>query len=99
VRDRGPMASRWGITPREHIEAECARRGKEAVLADCLTLLDGSTDPELVRSLTGPSADKYFDGGHHEDVYWFRVWALRGLLWSWDERATPAVCAALGDDA
>ena len=93
------MASPTGITPREHIRAECARRGTEAVLADCLALLDGSLDPERVWSLTPRGADKYLDGREHEDTYWFRVWALRGLLWSWDDRAVPAVCRALEDEA
>ncbi len=92
------MASIDGISPRERIAAECARRGTEAVLADCLALLRGETDPHRVRSLTGAGADKYFDGEEHADTYWFRVWALRGLLWAWDVRATGPVCAALSDE-
>jgi len=89
----------WGVTPREHIEAECARRGSAAVVADCLALLDGAEDPALVLSLAGPGARKYFDGQEHADTYWFRVWALRGLLWNWDPRATTPVCRALTDEA
>jgi len=92
------MASIDGISPRERIAAEVTRRGREAVLADCLALLHGETDPHLVRSLTGAGADKYFDGREHTDTYWFRVWALRGLLWAWDDRATGPVCAALADE-
>lgn len=91
--------STWGITPRESIEAECARRGKDAVVADCVALLQGEEDPELLRSLAGPGAEKFFDGGEHDDTYWFRVWALRGLLWAWDPRATDCVCAAFEDEA
>ncbi len=87
------------ITPRERIESECARRGKEAVLADCIALLNGATDPNLTTSLAGPGAEKYFDGRPHHDLYWFRVWALRGLLWSWDATAAPHVRAALRDEA
>jgi HEAT repeat protein len=87
------------ITPRERIRAECARRGKDAVLQDCLALLAGSTDPELTLSLVGRGAEKYFDGLEHDDTYWFRVWALRGLLWSWDARAIPGVVRALDDEA
>jgi HEAT repeat protein len=30
---------------------------------------------------------------------WKRVWATRGLLWAWDERATPALGLALGDES
>ena len=85
------------LTPRERIRAECARRGKDAVLQDCLALLDGSTDPVLTRSLVGRGGEKYFDGQQHDDTYWFRVWALRGLLWSWDERASGRVVKALDD--
>ncbi|MGZ4749687.1 MAG: hypothetical protein ACXVYU_01330 [Oryzihumus sp.] len=57
-----PARSIWGVTPREHIEAECARRGRDAVVADCLALLDGAEDPALVLSLAGPGARKYLDG-------------------------------------
>jgi hypothetical protein len=87
------------VTPRERIEAECARRGKDAVLADCLALLRGKTDLDLLQSLVGRGADKYFDGEVHDDIYWFRVWALRGLLWSWDDSAAQAVRDAMADEA
>jgi len=86
-------------TPKERIEAECRRRGKDAVLADCLALLSGETDLRLLRSVAGRGADKYFDGEEHDDTYWFRVWAMRGLLWSWDDRAIPAVIGAFTDEA
>ncbi len=86
-----------GMTPRERVAAECARRGKDAVVADCLAVLRGATDPTLVSSLAGPGANKYFDGAEHSDTYWFRVWALRALLWSWDARAIGCVCDALTD--
>ena len=94
-----PARSIWGVTPREHIEAECARRGSDAVDADCHALLDGAEDPALVLSLAGPGARKYLDDQEHTDTYWFRVWALRGLLWNWDTKATTAVCRALTDEA
>lgn len=99
VWDRGVVGDDRDITPRERIRAECARRGRDAVVEDCLALLAGSTDPELTRSLVGRGGAKFFDGEEHEDTYWFRVWALRGLLWSWDARATASVVAALGDEA
>jgi hypothetical protein len=87
------------ISPRERIEVECMRRGKDAVVADCIALLRGATNPDLLRSLAGTGADKFFDGAVHHDTYWFRVWALRGLLWSWDTKATDCVCEALSDDS
>lgn len=87
------------MTPKERVAAEVARRGHDAVVADCRALLRGSTDLSRVRPLTGPAADKYADGAEHTDLYWFRVWALRALLWEWDPAATPDVRAAMADEA
>jgi HEAT repeat protein len=86
------------ITPRQRIESECARRGREAVVDDCIALLRGSTDLTRLQSLIGAGGDKYFDGEEHHDLYWFRVWALRGLLWAWDPRAVRPVCRSLSDE-
>ena len=85
--------------PKDRVAAEVARRGHDAVVSDCLALLCGSTDPARVRPLAGPGADKYFDGAEHTDLYWFRVWALRALLWEWDPVATAEVRAAMPDEA
>ena len=87
------------LTPRQRIESECARRGQRAVVDDCLALLRGSTDLARLQSLVGAGGDKYFDGEDHHDLYWFRVWALRGLLWAWDPRAEREVCRALADES
>lgn len=89
-----------GVTPRERIEAEVARRGKAAVVADCIALLQGG-DADLVRrsGLAGAGAEKYFDGAEHSDTYWFRVWAMRGLLWCWDATAAEVVRDATVDEA
>jgi hypothetical protein len=87
-------------TPRARIEAETAVRGQEAFVAGCLDLLHGTgDDPELLRCLGGPGSAKFLDGGRHDDTYWLRVWALRGLLWSWDPSAAGAVHEALHDDS
>jgi hypothetical protein len=91
-----PIAS---MTPRDRVESEVARRGPAAVADDCIALLRGSTDLKHLRSVAGAGANKYFDGKEHHDLYWFRVWALRGLLWSWDPRAEAEVCRALSDEA
>jgi hypothetical protein len=93
-------SSRGRLSPRQRIEAECARRGRDAVTAGCLALLrEEPVERGLVRALGGPGAEKFFDGDEHEDTYWLRVWALRGLLWSWDPAALEAVRGALGDPA
>jgi hypothetical protein len=93
------MGSRWGVTPHDSIQAECRRRGRDGVVDGCVRLLQtGTTDAALLLALAGPAGQKFLDGGEHADTYWLRVWALRGLLWTWDERATDTVCGALRDE-
>jgi len=92
--------SHWGLTPQQSIEAECARRGKNAVVTGCIHLIDGDyTDTGLIMALGGPGANKLLDGRSHADDYWFRVWGIRGLLWAWDDSATGAVRIALSDES
>ena len=86
--------------PRERIDAECTRRGKDAVVAGCVALLEGrGTDGELIVALGGPPALWAVTGGAEGPRYWRRVWAARGLLWAWDDVAQPAILTALRDDA
>jgi len=86
------------VTPRQSVEAECARRGKLAVVSGCIDLLGGNyADEDLLLVLGGPTATYVLDG--HEGPYWFRVWAARGLLWAWDESALDVVVLATVDEA
>jgi hypothetical protein len=93
--------SRWGLTPRQSIEAECGRRGRRALVAGCAQLLAGAdTDDKLVMALAGPAARQVLDRGPASDQrYWLRVRGARGLLWVWDDSALEAVRRALGDPA
>ena len=90
-------------TPQARIAAECARRGRSAVVADCLSILHGDEpDSALLGVLGGPPAARILVGDSRADVeLWSRVWAARGLLWALDEstvvQATTAVVAALAD--
>lgn len=91
-------SSLWGISPRASIAGACRTHGHQAVVDGCLALLGGDdADAGLVRALGGPRAARFLDAPP-EQQYWLRVWALRGLLWAWDERATDAVVAALADE-
>jgi hypothetical protein len=93
-------ASPSGLRPRDRIDAECARRGKDAVVAGCVALLEGrETDGELIVALGGPPARWAVGAGVEGARYWRRVWAARGLLWAWDDSAAPVISTALGDDA
>jgi hypothetical protein len=79
------VPSQWGITPRQSIELECARRGEPAVVDGCLRLLAGQpADDGLVFALGGPAARAVLDGGQ---PYWLRVWAMRGLLYAWADES------------
>lgn len=92
--------SSWGRTPRQSIEEECTSRGKDEVVRGCIELLGGrDVDAGLILALGGPPARWAVTGEPSGSAYWLRVWALRGLLWAWDDVALPSVEAALHDDA
>ena len=86
-------------TPRARIEAACAQRGRPSVVACCVDLLAGRDgDPELLLALGGRPARWVVTGEPPGPDYWLRVWALRGLLWAWDDDALGSVLTALGDE-
>jgi HEAT repeat protein len=89
------------MTPRRSVEAECARRGKPAVISGCIDLLEGrEVDDDLILALGGAPAEYVLTGrAGGKDGYWPRVWAARGLLHAWDERAAAAIIRAADDDA
>ncbi len=93
-------AGAWGKTPKQSVEDECSRRGKPAVVAGCIALLESrAVDPELVVALGGPPARWALTGEAGGPPYWLRVWAARGLLWAWDDSATAAITTALHDES
>jgi hypothetical protein len=95
-----PAPSRWGLTPRQSIEIECARRGRDQVIDGCVALLYGrDADGDLIMALGGPNGQNVIhDGPAQRNQYWGRVWGARGLLYVYDERADDAIIAALGDE-
>ena len=90
------------LTPRQSVIAECQRRGKPAVISGCIALLQGrhDVDDALVLALGGSPAE-YVLGGQAggREGYWPRVWAARGLLHAWDDRASAAIIQATNDPA
>ncbi len=95
-----PARSDWGLTPRQSIEMECARRGESALVSGCVALLRGrDADDGLLFALGGPMASIVIhDGPRQRNQYWRRVWGARGLLYAWAPEAAEAVIAALADD-
>ncbi len=95
------MSASPRTTPRQRIEAECARRGREAVVGDIIDLLAGrDVDDEFLVELGNLHATAVLagrDGG--PGGYWPRVWAARGLLYAWGEEATAPLVAAASDPA
>lgn len=73
-------------------------RGAAVKSADADTEGEG-VDAELVVALGGPPAAWALTNGEPGPDYWLRVWALRGLLWAWQDTGTPVVLEALRDDA
>jgi hypothetical protein len=93
------MPARELRSPRERIAAECEKRGRDAVVSGCISLLTGGeADRGLYLALAGAHGDFVLDG--HEggkEGYWPRVWAARGLLHVWDDRAIEALVSATRD--
>ncbi|MGN6679013.1 MAG: hypothetical protein ACTHKL_14710, partial [Streptosporangiaceae bacterium] len=89
------------MTPRQSVHAECGRRGRDALVAGCVGLLDGEDgDDALLLALAGPAAESVLAGGEGgPNSYWPRVWAARGLLHAWTDTATPAIIRATTDDS
>jgi hypothetical protein len=72
------------------------------VVSGCVALLEGrgDVDDALVLALGGPMAELVLSGrAGGREGYWPRVWAARGLLHAWQDRATAAIIGATADDA
>jgi hypothetical protein len=94
------MTARRGPSPRQRIEEECSRRGRAAFVTGCVDLLQGrDVDTGLITVLGGPATGWALAGESEERDLWLRVWAVRGLLWAWDDTALAPLVAALDDDA
>ena len=100
-RDTGGVPSLWGTSPRASVEAECERRGRQAVVGGCIEILQRiAVDDSLLMALAGPAAQQVLDGYEGgRDGYWPRVWAVRGLLHVWDDVAASSVVDATMDES
>ena len=67
------------------------------MVAGCVALLaEREVDDELVFAIGGPAARSVLDGSQQ---YWLRVWAMRALLYVWDDTARHPVQAGLADES
>ena len=81
------------MSPRQSVLEECERRGRSSVVDDCVAiLLDHRVNDDFLFVLAGPSATSVLEGREGgPGGYWPKVWAARGLLHVWDDRATKAI--------
>lgn len=87
-----------GATPRDRIAAASSLHGERTVVTACVALLAGDeVDDELVLTLGGAHGARFLAG--LDAPYWGRVWGARGLLYVWDDTATPALVRACADSS
>jgi hypothetical protein len=93
------MATTWGVTPRQSLEAACRSIGRASVVAQCVAILNGvEADPQFLAVLAGPASRTVLDGREGGlSGYWPKVWAARGLLHVWDDDAVEAIIATTAD--
>ncbi|HXH36460.1 MAG TPA: HEAT repeat domain-containing protein [Plantibacter sp.] len=71
---------------------------EQRVVERCLSLLSGGYEGEdFLRVVGGHHAEGILGGA--PALYWPELWGTRALLHVWDDSATPAVVAALGNQA
>ena len=77
--------------------------GEPAVVSLCVDLLHGADREDHLAELPYLTGLSFAEGSPRRDPrswadHWVRTWGARGLLYVWDESASPAVVAGLSDD-
>ena len=90
---RPPEPDELALAPRERLAALARLVGAQQAADVCREVLEGDRDDAAVLWLGGQPAASW----RYEP--WPRTWALRGLLYVWDDAAEAAVLAALTDEA
>ncbi len=79
------------------VDELAARLGRPAFVALCIELLGGADRADHADVLPYLTGHESHDPSSWHD-YWVRTWGARGLLHVWDDAATAAIVAGLGDD-
>ena len=77
--------------------------GESAVVSLCVELLEGADAHQHLPEIAYLTGIRFGTGPDDRDLadwadYWPRSWGARGLLYVWDDSATDAVLAGLGDE-
>jgi hypothetical protein len=82
------------------IELAVQRWGQRGLIDRCVHLyreMDWGDEPELMSFLAGSKGLRWVDLGFGVQDYFVRTWALRAMLYAWDESASATVIDALED--
>jgi HEAT repeat protein len=92
-------------SPRDRVRAVLRSRSEATLAGACVAVLRTGSPPadEDVASALGGVHGRHqlerTEPARADQTYWWRTWALRVLLYAWDDLAEPDVTAALADDA
>lgn len=77
------------------------RWGERGLMDRCVGLyraMDWGDEPELMSYLAGRKGPRWVELGFGVQGYFVRTWALRAMLYAWDESAMTTVIDALEDE-
>jgi hypothetical protein len=83
------------------IELAVERWGPRGLMDRCVRLyreMDWGDEPELMSYLAGRAGPRWVELGLGVQGYFVRTWALRAMLYAWDESASATVIEALEDE-
>jgi len=82
----GLAVERWGS---RGLMDRCGRLYRE---------MDWGDEPELMSFVAGAAGPRWVELGFGTQSYFVRTWALRAMLYAWDESASTTVIDALEDE-
>jgi hypothetical protein len=77
------------------------RWGQRGLMDRCVHLyreMDWGDEPELMSFVAGENGLRWVELGFGVQGYFVRTWALRAMLYAWDESASKTVIDALEDE-
>ncbi len=90
-----------GAHPSVLVGLAVQRWGERGLIDRCVRLyreMDWGDEPELMSYVGGRAGPRWVQLGFGTQAYFVRTWALRAMLYAWDESAASTVIEALGDE-